>query len=163
MTLLSRRAAAICFGATALAVVLIFASFVYPGFLNGPCRADKQLSTERGVRSYCSETVLIGYPSQKCNPNATYSESCGPPVTTSFNGVKFTLFMVIPMLPPSGYPPGLNITVVEAGGLIVQGGISCTPFQTVNWTTPDGSAGVLVNNTEHPIQNSLPVVILTDG
>lgn len=158
----SRRGTAIAFGAMSLAVAVIFVSFVFPGYLNGSC-VDERLTTQIGVRSFCSETVLLGLPSQSCNSNGTSFVACGPPVVTLFKTSTFTLFTMIPLSPPSGFPMGLNITVVEKGGLTEKGLLSCTLFHAVDWTTPDGTAGVLVNDTRNLTAGMLPVVLLAEG
>jgi Na+-driven multidrug efflux pump len=134
----ARNAVFVALGVTLLCVGI---AFVYPGLYVTHCAPDYQVSTSRGVQSYCSDRVVVAAPS--LSTGCTHDGFRDGATTTVLLGGAFFSFH-------SGFPCGgpvayfLNYTINEGSGTH-HGLFSIIPLTVL---TPDERAGfTLLNGT----------------
>jgi len=133
------------FWSTAVAIVVIVALWVFPGFLAGGSQCPVPLS--QGPRPFCAETVtLVG---QNCTSGNLYGPVCPRPTEFTFQGVWFQVF---PMLGNQSVGPDVYGYVNESGGPVYTVGmpgelifaLHADPLgpSSINWTSQDGNVTI---------------------
>jgi|GEM_PF-6579504 len=124
---MARRALRAVFAVTAIAVVVIIALWILPGFL-AVHTTGCPLHMDHAGRVFCVENTAVG--EQQCTPGVY----CPSPTPFSFQGVSFLLLLVN----RSG-GPYLSGFVNESNGVFHSFGLVGDPLgpSSLNWTSPD--------------------------
>jgi hypothetical protein len=137
----STRGTSVAFVFLGIAVVVIAALFVFPGFLDVTAHCESSYSPSVNVsgRWFCAETIAL--PPALCGEN--YTGGIGPTTYVSFFGFGFSANLTQCCAPfcPSGFPHLQGQVSEPNGSSYAFGDRWLQPEIPLNWTTPDGLAG----------------------
>jgi hypothetical protein len=142
MTLpLTRRATTLVFVGVAVALAIVFASFVWPGFFLTKSCPSAGVPTESWYgHSYCYETVQVTSPTLSCPFSGGDDNWSGPSMNVSFWDVSFSLAPWV-----CGVSHGVAVAVTEPGSMIQYGTTSYSPdggFVGGTWLASDLKSGI---------------------
>ena len=153
----SDRAVIVTFIILAIVVAGVLASFVFPGYLTtNQCTSNFRGFNGSNSRAYCSDAVLVPSP-------LTSSGRCvngydnGTPVNVDFAGVSFSLHSGGVCV---GFSNCFLSVAVDECQVQIRPPSAFADGELVNWTIPDGLAGIQWSIATGILSAPQPVALL---